>query len=186
MFHSVSAVAVENSQTGHLRLAKCNFLYMRKHPHADLIAHTHSPPFPRSRQGGLGGEGGESERVLGEKQELSDQNQPRAGLLQQQEVSKGPCRACAVSRTGSLCGKSAEATTKRITETRDQEQQAPSPLYSCGRLHTALLPQAALLARALPHPRRVAGIRESGNQTCCWRGRRGEEREQLESKQRSA
>lgn len=50
----------------------------------------------------------------------------------------GPCRACAVSSTVSLCGKSAEATTKPIIETRDQEQQAPSPLYSYHRLLTAL------------------------------------------------
>lgn len=77
MFHAVSVVAVVNSQTGHLRLAKCNFLYMRKHLHADLITYTHTlPRLLRPRQGGLGGEGGESERVLGEKQGLSDQKQP--------------------------------------------------------------------------------------------------------------
>lgn len=52
MLHSVSAVAVVNSQTGHLRLAKYNFLYMRKHLHADLIPHT---PFPAADRVGLVG-----------------------------------------------------------------------------------------------------------------------------------
>lgn len=32
-------------------------------------------------------------------------------------------------------------------------------------------PQAALLARGLPHPLHGAGIRESGNQICYWRER---------------
>lgn len=170
-----------NSQTGHLHLAKCNFLCMRKHLHADLITHPPSPPqtgwvwWGRRRERGRFGE---KAGAVGPRAALSRAS-PAAGSFQ------GPCRACAMSCTGSLCGKSAEATTKRITETRDQEQQAPSPLYSCGRLHTALLPQAALLARALPHPSRAAAIRESGNQTCYWRGRRGAG-EQLESKQRSA
>lgn len=83
----------------------------------------------------------------------------------------GPCRACAVSSTVSLCGKSAEATTKPITETRETKSNKHLPLYiPTTAPHSP--PQAALLAWALPHPLHGAGIRGSGNQICYWRERR--------------
>lgn len=160
-----------NSQIERRHFAKSNFLYMRKYLHADLI--THIPPY----RVGLVGREVRASAFWWKSRGCWTKSCPELGLLQQQEVSMGPCRACAVSSTVSLCGKSAEATTKPIIETRDQEQQAPSPLYSYRRLHTAL-PRPL----SWPGPSHIHCTEqelESGNQICYWRG----EEEQLERKQ---
>lgn len=64
---------------------------------------------------------------------------------------------------GSLCGKSAEATTERITETRDQEQQAPSlpSVFLRPPPHCSPSPGRSL-GPGPPASMAGSGIRESG------------------------
>ena len=154
-----------NSLIGHLHFAKSNFLYMSKYLHADLIENPHI-------QGGFGGEGGESECLSGEKAGAVG---PKAALSWASPAA-GSFYGALPSMRREFHGLPMwqECRGNNQTSNRDKRPRATSTFPSIflpPPPHSP--PRAALLARALPQPPHGAGIRESGNQICCWRERRG-------------